>query len=231
MKKDYNKKKAELFIQAGKVIESLGYEPVMEMCDEMPDIILPSIQDRQIGIEVTVYIRNDLAKNEDSLYKILRQYTKRLDKKTDKRYYIDVDFPYGEKPTDIHFNSVKEKIFNEIDSFIFPNDIKTTLKYIEDASVTEIPGMKESYAGLGAQVYVYGETNEQLLLDCIRKKEKKLKVYKSLSQNQTIKEYYLVIYASILEHPEVRDYSLPEDFKSDFDRIYFVDYFEMKRLK
>lgn len=231
MKRDDNKKKAELFIQAGKVIESLGYKPAMEMCDEMPDIVLPSIQDRQIGIEVIEYIRNDLAKTEDSIYKILRQYTKRLDKKTDKRYYIDVDFPYEGMPTDIHFNSVKEEIFNEIDSFIFPNDIKTTLKYISDISITEVPGMEESFAGLDAQVYVYGETNEQLLLDCIKKKEKKLKEYKLLSQNQTIKEYYLVIYASILEHPEVRDYCLPDDFMSDYDRIYFVDYFEIKRLK
>lgn len=231
MKKDDNKKKTELFIQAGKVIESLGYKPVLEMLYETPDIVLPSIQDKQIGIEVTEYIRNDLAKNEDSIYKILRQYTKKLDKKTDKRYYIDVDFPYGEMPADIHFNSVKEDIFNEIDSFIFPNDIKTTLKYISDISITEVPEMEESFAGLGAQVYVYGETNEHLLLDCIKKKEKKLKEYKSSSKNQTIKEYYLVIYASILEHPEVRDYSLPKDFKSDYDRIYFVDDFEMKQLK
>ena len=231
MNKNSNKKKAELFIQAGKVIELLGFKPAMEMCDEKPDLVLPSKTDRQIGIEVTEYIRKELAKNEDSIYKILREYAKRLDKKTDKRYLINVDFQYGEMPTNVLFNSIKEDIFKEIDSFIFPNDIKVTLKYIENVSITEVPGIEESFASLGAQVYVYGETNEELILDCIRKKEKKLTEYKSLPQNQTINEYYLVIYASILEHPEVRDYNLPEDFKSDYDRIYFVDYFEMKQLK
>jgi hypothetical protein len=230
MKKDDNKKNKELFIQAGKVIKSLGYKPNLDMLYERPDFVLPSNKDRQIGIEVTEYIRNDLVKNEDSIYKILRQYTKRLDKKTDKRYLIYVDSQFEKLSTNLHFNNIKEVIFNEIDSFIFPNN-STKLKYIENVNISEVPGMGESFASLDAQAFVYGETNEQLLLDCIRKKEMKLKEYKSSPDNQTIREYYLVIYASILEHPEVRDYNLPDGFKSDYDRIYFVDDFEMKQLK
>lgn len=231
MKKDDIKKKAELYVQARKVIESLGYEPSMDMCAEAPDIILPSNIDKQIGIEVTEYLRSEMAKNDDSLYKVLKQYTQRLDKKTEKRYIIDVEFAYGERPTNINYNSIKEELFDEIDRFIFHSDKGLQLKYIDDVSYTEVPGMNDSFASIGAEVYEYGETDEKLLLDCIKKKEIKLSKYKALQENQTIKEYYLVIYASRLEHPEVRDYDLPKGFTTDYDRIYFVDDFEMKRLK
>ena len=78
---------------------------------------------------------------------------------------------------------------------------------------------------------VYEELNENILLDCISGKEQKLKGYKTLAENSTISEYYLVVFFPINEHAEMRGYVLPETFKTEYERIYLVDSFYTNRIK
>ena len=230
MTRNEEKQRIELY-KANRVISLLGYEPSFDMCIESPDIVLPSKNDKRIGIEVTDYIQSNKAIIEDAIYKVLKQYAIRLDKKIDKRYQIYVTFKFEDLPTDIQFNSIKENLFEEIDHFIFPTPCEKKLKYIESVMLYEVPGITHSDVLLGPTAFEYGETNESLLFKCITEKEKKLVEYKASSDNLTINEYYLVIYASMLEHPEVREYDLPTNFNTNYDRIYFVDNFEVKRLK
>ena len=50
-------------------------------------------------------------------------------------------------------------------------------------------------------------------------------------ENQTIQEYYLIVFFPFNEHAELRGYQLPTDFKTSYDRIYLVDLFYTNRIK
>lgn len=217
--------------KASKVISELGYVPDISMCCDKPDICLPSAQNRQIGIEVVAYSTNRYEESENALYKIFNEYIiDRLDKYSDKRYEIGVLFTGLDIPTNINYKKVKEQIFLEIDNLMLSNQPTIERHYIEDITAMENPGVEHSFI-TGDTFVVYNELDKQILLDCIKKKEQKLKGYKVLKENRDIKEYYLVVFFPIKEHAELRGYSLPEGFKTDYDRIYLVDPFYMNRIK
>ena len=217
--------------KASRVISELGYVPDISMCSDRPDICLPSAGKRYIGIEVVAYSSHRYEKSEDALYKIFNEYIEeRLDKYSVKRYEIGVLFTDLSIPTNINYKKVKEQIFKEIDSFMLPYQPQLERQYIADITAMENPGVEHSFI-TGDSVVVYDELNEQILLECIRNKDLKLKDYKAMLDNQTIKEYYLVVFFPIKEHAELRGYSLPEEFKTNYDRIYLVDPFYMNRVK
>ena len=60
----------------------------------------------------------------------------------------------------------------------------------------ENPGVEHSFITCDSFV-VYDKLDEQTLLDCIRGKEQKLKVYKAMSENTSIREYYLLVFFPI----------------------------------
>ena len=94
----------------------------------------------------------------------------------------------------------------------------------------ENPGVEHSFITCDSFV-VYDKLDEQTLLDCIRGKEQKLKGYKAMSENTSIREYYLLVFFPINEHADLRGYTLPEVFKTDYDRIYLVDSFYTNRIR
>lgn len=217
--------------KALQVILELGCEPDEAMCSDKPDICLPSAKDRQIGIEVVAYTTRRYEKSENALYKIFNEYIEeRLDKYSDKRYEIGVLFSDLSIPVDVNYKMVKKQIFKEIDSLMFPNQPQKDRQYIEDLTVMENPGVEHSFISCDS-VVVYDDLDEQTLLNCIRGKEQKLKGYKTIPENETIKDYYLVVFFPINEHAELRGYILPEGFKTNYDRIYLVDPFYMNRIK
>lgn len=217
--------------KASQIISELGYVPDDSMCSDKPDICLPSAQNRQIGIEVVAYSTNRYEESENALYKIFNEYIiDRLDKYSDKRYEIGVLFTGLDIPTNINYKKIKEQIFLEIDNLMLPNQPTMERYYIEDITAMENPGVEHSFI-TGDTFVVYNELDKQILLDCINKKEQKLKGYKVLKENRNIREYYLVVFFPIKEHAELRGYSLPDGFKTDYDRIYLVDPFYMNRIK
>lgn len=217
--------------KASRIISELGYVPDESMCSDKPDICLPSKENRQIGIEVVAYSTHRYEKSEDALYKIFNEYIEeRLDKYSDKRYEIGVLFTNLSLPVDINYKKVKEQIYREIDSLILPNHPQMERQYIADITPMENPGVEHSFITCDSFV-VYNELDEQTLLDCIARKEQKLIGYKAMQANRTIREYYLVAFFPINEHAELRGYTLPEGFKTDYDRIYLVDYFYTNRIK
>ena len=217
--------------KVSRVIKELGFEPDELMCDDRPDIVLPSKTDRLIGIEVVAYSTHRYEKSEDALYKIFNEYIEeRLDKYSDKRYEIGVLFTNLSVPVDINYKKVKEQIYGEIDNLMLPNQPQMERKYIADITWMENPGVEHSSITCDSFV-VYDKLDEQTLLDCIRGKEQKLKGYKAMSENASIREYYLLVFFPINEHADLRGYTLPEVFKTDYDRIYLVDPFYTNRIR
>lgn len=217
--------------KASRIISELGYVPDESMCSDKPDICLPSKDDRLIGIEVVAYSTRRYEKSEDALYKIFNEYIEeRLDKYSDKRYEIGVLFTDLSIPVDVNFKKEKEQIYKEIDSLILPYQPQMERQYIADITAMENPGVEHSFI-TGDTFVVYDDLDEQTLLDCIKRKEQKLKGYKAMPDNSSINEYYLVVFFPINEHAELRGFTLPEGFKTDFDRIYLVDPFFTHQIK
>ena len=217
--------------KASRVISELGYEPNEAMWSDRPDICLPSAEDRQIGIEVVTYSTHHYEESADALYKIFNEYIeKRLDRRSDKRYEIGVLFTNLNIPIDVNYKKIKELIFNEIDNLMLPNQPRMERQYIADITAMENPGVEHSFITCDS-VVVYDDLNEQTLLDCIKGKEKKLKDYKEKSDNASIQEYYLVVFFPINEHAELRGYTLPKDFQTNYDRIYLVDFSYTNQIK
>lgn len=217
--------------KASRIISELGYVPDELMCSDKPDICLPSKDDRQIGIEVVAYSTHRYEKSEDALYKIFNEYIEdRLDKYSDKRYEIGVLFTNLSVPVDINYKKVKEQIFREIDNLMLPNQPQMERQYIADLTAMENPGVEHSFITCDSFV-VYDKLDEKTLLDCIKGKEQKLKGYKAMPENASIREYFLLVFFPINEHADLRGYTLPEVFKTDYDRIYLVDPFYTNRIK
>ena len=226
----YIKQIAEL-AKASSIIRELGYEPNDAMCDDRPDIVLPSKIDRQIGIEVVIYSTHRYEESENVLYKIFNEYIEeRLDKRSDTRYEIGVMFTDLQFPVGINYKKVKKQLFDEIDSLMLPNQPPMNRQYIESVTAWENPGVEHSFISCD-MVVEYEELNEKILLDCINGKEQKLMIYKTLPKNCTISMYYLVVFFPINEHAELRGYTLPETFITDYDRIYLVDLLYSNRIK
>ena len=133
-------------------------------------------------------------------------------------------------PVGINYKKIKKQLFDEIDSLMLPNLPPMNRQYIESVTAWENPGVEHSFMTCDT-VVVYEELNENILLDCISGKEQKLKGYKTLAENSTISEYYLVVFFPINEHSEMRGYVLPETFKTEYERIYLVDPFYTNRIK
>ena len=216
--------------KASRIIKELGYAPDESMCADRPDIVLPSKTDRQIGIEVVTYSTHRYEESENVLYKIFNEYIdERLDKRSEERYEIGVMFTDLQVPVGINYKKVKKQLFDEIDSLMLPNHPPMNRQYIESVTAWENPGVEHSFMTCDT-VVVYEELDEKTLVDCISRKEQKLKVYKTLPENSTISEYYLVVFFPINEHAEMRDYILPETFKTDYTRIYLVDPFYINQI-
>lgn len=224
------KHRDELY-KASAIISQLGFVPDESMCDDCPDLILPSVDNRKIGIEVVTYSTQIYEQSENALYKILDEYVKnKLDKTSEKRYEISIYFIDDVNiPIDINYKKAKKQIYTELDSLLLSPQPLINRQYIENVIKMENPGATHSFISCD-KVVVYETLNEQVLLDCINHKERKLKKYKTLQKNITIQEYYLVIFFPIDEHAELRGYTLPNSFKTEYNRIYLVDDFYTNQI-
>lgn len=216
--------------KASRIIKELGYELDETMCDDRPDIVLPSKTDRQIGIEVVTYSTHRYEESENVLYKIFNEYIEeRLDKRSEIRYEIGVMFTNLQVPVGISYKKVKEQLFDEIDSLILSNQPQMNRQYIESVTAWENPGVEHSFITCDSFV-IYENLDEKTLLDCISRKEQKLKGYKMQEKNNTINKYYLIVFFPINEHAELRGYTLPHTFTTEYNRIYLVDPFYTNRI-
>lgn len=153
--------------KASRIIKELGYEPDESMCDDRPDIVLPSTTERQIGIEIVTYSTHHYEESENVLYKIFNEYIEeRLDKRSDTRYEIGVMFTSLQVPVGINYKKIKKQLFDEIDSLMLPNHPPMNRQFIESVTAQENPGVEHSFIGCDT-IVEYEELNEKILLDCV----------------------------------------------------------------
>ncbi len=213
------------------IIKEMGFTPNINMCGDAPDILIPSHQIREIGIEVVDYSSRRYEEAESALHKILDEYIDEiLDKQSDKRYEIGVLMKNLGVPIHINYKKQKEQLFQELNNLIFHDTTSGNRLYIEDIVLMENPGATHSFIS-NDTVIEYSPLNENTLLKCINLKELKLRNYKLKIENRRIKEYYLAIYFPINEGAELRNYTLPRNFVTQYDRIYLVDDFYLNRIK
>lgn len=197
---------------------------------EEPDII---IQDgKRIGIEtITCHPSNidtedkfSYLKRERHLAKLVKQYKQQLYDRGDKFNLICVHFKW-----DAYWDwDNDDAILAEIDDFINTR-LRKHWRYIYSASRKNVKVdnnnliiITESNFGVGAQA--------NWIVKCIEKKEKKLKRYKSLDKNKDIDEYWLVVnfvYAQSVDLNKTESFEI----KTEYDRLYLVQYNDVKRLK
>ena len=139
-------------------------------------------------------------------------------------FFMDLHFQ-----TNVNYKKIKQQIFDELDNVILPNQPWMERQYIADVVMMENPGASRSFITCD-KVVEYDDLNEQVLLDCIANKGQKLKEYKALPKNSNIQEYYLVVYFPFNEHAEIRNYTLPESFTTEYNRIYLADGFYINRI-
>ena len=89
MSREEGKHRDELF-RVAPILKELGYTPNENMCGDAPDILIPSVEKRNIGIEVVSYSTGQNEKAQNALRKVLDEYADILDRKSDKRFEIGI---------------------------------------------------------------------------------------------------------------------------------------------
>ena len=226
--RDGAKKKEELMIST-LLLHQLGYEPDDKMSSEGPDIIIPSKEHGNIGIEVTKYLNKTDSACLNNFNKVLEDYAVLFDKKKKEDIRYDPNISYrirvflqgGFAPSIKEWKHKKECIFEEIDRYLFPSQSLINNEYVEYANKYEAPNLPKTKVEL-SYIGVYGEIDEELLFSRIRDKEEKLKKYKTLEKNKELKEYFLLIFIPELHQVDIKGYQLPKDYKTEYDRIYLT---------
>ena len=106
MSREEGKHRDELF-RVTPILKELGYTPNENMCGDAPDILIPSVEKRNIGIEVVSYSTGQNEKAQNALRKVLDEYAGLLDRKSDKRFEIGIGLLRKGSP---NFTKEKHKI-------------------------------------------------------------------------------------------------------------------------
>lgn len=245
-KKSNNKQENELS-KISPLIQSVGYTPDSNMCGDRPDICLPSFENKEIGIEVTDYAERTYLKTvgrkkkktrgnlqikaQKDFKKILDSYAKYFDQRQkDRRYYpkdsgyritiwlVGGFFPYQE-----NLATSQKIIFQELDNFLFPKNSVIDNQFICDVRCEPILNSQSSIVDY-QRGYLDCMTpiNDGVISMIIEEKEEKLREYKELAGNKSIREYWLVICLPSRISSYLSDYQMPSQAHTTYDRIYLV---------
>lgn len=225
------KKKIELF-QISTLLDELGL--TRDDCDndkECPDVHLTLHKGYKVGIEVTQYGDGKLDEASSAFYDVLQEYAKRIDKISTMRYYAFVT-PMGQSlAKDVMYKKYKAKIFKELDMFRLGATLNySKLQYIEAVDFYDAKCLQKSFFGI-TSVYLYGEINETLLLNSIKKKNDKLENYRANPENKELKEFWLAIYVNTQEAVDLSVQIPIANILSNYDKIYLCDSIYCKRIK
>lgn len=227
------------------LIRSIGYTPNFSMCGDRPDICIPSIENKEIGIEVTEYaeryhskvesnkeVRGNLQlKARQDLKKIMDSYIEYFDnREKDNRYYpkksgyrITIWFAGGLFPYQYNLKNYKNVIFKEIDNFLFPSNTFINHEFIADVRLELIPNASKSFIDYqrGA-VDCMTPVDDNVIAEIIKEKNNKLLKYKECESNESIKEFWLAICLPNPIQDVTEKYRVSSNIQTDFDKIYFV---------
>lgn len=210
-----------------------GYEENANMCSDRPDICLPSIQDRRVGIEVTEYTNPNDRRDISALRRLLEQYLSEISERKlniimrkyskEKRYCLTVWLHGGSFPRIEIIHRLKEQFFEELDRFAFYHCRDFVNNYIHSLVIEEItnPEITKSIVRI-PYVEAYSQIDETILLNCIRGKEEKLREYKNIKDNKNIREYWLAIIISDPKQVDISDFQLNTTITSGYNKIFLI---------
>lgn len=216
--------------QVGALLDNLkdGIKDASFDC-ECPDLKLSLKDGRTIGVEIMAYTHADNHKTNNAITTLCEAYCEHLAEITENHYSVFIIFSRLNYPTQIRLKQHSKEIFQEIDSFMPGHTPYACRKYIEYAYfqfANDLP----NFAG-SAIAIEYKDIDEQKLSNQLQKKEKKLELYKSLPQNESLDEYWLTLYCDIKEHVIAESLGKHKRLMSQYDRIYATDLTNCVRIK
>lgn len=238
--KDKNQhKKCDEFRWVRPLINHLS-EDLMGLCNsEKPDFHF-QYKDKMVGLEFTKLINGKEQSEFNEFKKVLNEYAiKEFDemKKKDKRfgdssYRIKVWFDAGFKPyvhNGIKVSKHKKELFNELNQWIFHSgSIEKSFEYIIRVEPEPCQRLEHSEVKI-CYINPIQLVPFELIQKTIRTKEEKLDNYKKLPLNKDITEYWLAI--GLPEQYDIHMFELPEEFKTEFNRIYVLKNVFVKQVK
>ncbi len=240
-----NLKQNKELLSISPLIRSLGYTPNSNMCGDRPDIYLPSVKNKEIGIEVTEYaerfylkdegnkeVRGNLQlKAQQDLKKIMDSYIEYFDnRKKNNKYYskesgyrITIWFVGGLFPYQYNIKDYKNVIFREIDNYLFLSNSFIDNEFIADVRIELIPNASKSVIDY-QRGYVDCMTfiDDNVISEIIKEKNDKLLKYKECESNKSIKEFWLAICLPSRIQNVFPNYRVPLDIKSSYAKIFFI---------
>lgn len=205
-------------------LDEIDIPPYSRHYSDKPDVWV-DMDNRKIGIEITQIKATDNIKTQAALYKIFEEYNQHIAKITTETYQISVLFQNVDYPNDVNLRLHKEEIFKEIDSFIPGHKPIFKRKFIDEALFIPSPGIDTFTSEV--VVLESKDLKTKDLLECIAKKESKLKNYKHLTNYD---EYWLVINFPFIEQTDFRKFEAT-NINSEYNRIYLVEIGSYKRIK
>lgn len=199
---------------------------------DKPDNIITKYEGKRIGVEVVTchpsYIDSGGKRNYLQRYSYLsdlvKQYKKRLYQNGDRKNLICVSFKWKAYWDWDNDNIILEEIDDCING-----RLRKYWRYIDNAKKKDVDFendneicITESHIGNGAQL--------RWITHCVVEKEQKLQGYKELEKNKNIDEYWLIVdfvYAQNVDLNKTDQFEID----TEYDRLYLVQYGDVKRLK
>ncbi|MBR1447504.1 MAG: hypothetical protein IJ588_02005 [Prevotella sp.] len=176
---------------------------------ESPDFIF-NYEGKQIGAEIVEYHRNSKETEARNAYQ------KAIDRYKGKKGKLTSVIVFDENVTAFNRKKSEEQLLDEIDNLL--TDEYYDAQHLQSADEWEIDSESEfptSVCSIGVSQHV----NTEILEQTIRKKEKKLSLYKNL--HKSIDEYWLIVYVNMYEYDYFENMEKPE-ISSSYDRIYLT---------
>lgn len=186
--------------------------------DDRPDVVFKNFEGKTIGIEnVGYHSGKDISMTNNRLIEICQAYKRLLEERGETGFQMNVLFRnevYSIKRLD------EKAVFAELDSLRYLNK-KSPRKHVLDISYLWWPpeGMvvvAPIWCGICEE-----NLDHDLVREFIKKKERKLDVYKQMKKNEGIDEYWLNIH---IPSSEFLIYG-PKDeisIESNYDRVYLT---------
>lgn len=240
--KDISPKQRKELLNINPLLCKYGFEECADMCSDRPDICLPSIHNRQVGIEVTEYTNPNDKRDISAFRSLIEQYLSELSKRDlnlnthkyseEKHYCLTVWLHGGSFPRIDNINRRKKQLFEELDRFAFPHCKHFTNEYIHSLRIEEItsPEISNSIVRI-SYVEAYSQIDEKALLKCISSKEGKLREYRDIKDNNNIREYWLAIIISDPIQVDIRGFQLNATISSDYNKIFLIKGIQCVQIK
>ena len=240
--KDLSKKQRKELLSIKPLLHLYGYEEKADMCDDKPDICLPSLRYRRIGIEVTEYTIPNDEEDFEAFRSILLDYIVNISGRKqnevmqkyskEKEYRLSVWLYGGLFPRIPSIKKKKEQIFKELDTFAFPQQKCLNNQYIASLEIEEISNSQITESNVRI-LYIepFSYIDEKLLQKHIIIKENKLRAYKTEDRNKTIREYWLAITISDPIQVDLRYFQLQNRIVSQYDKIFLIKGIDCIQIK